>query len=251
MTLGGPGVGSATIDTSQAVAIVSQAATSGTVRYALTGPLAASGEVYATYVTGAPPLVEDLGTVSGGTVPVEVDQGAQTIDVPFPVGTNGPATGYQVDTASLGGFNQFTLGGDGLGTVTINPSFAPVIVGDGFTVRYHVLGALASGGGAVYATFAPGTWSVKPVNGGSSTVSDATTQNGTTELGEIVGGTAAPFATMGASGPTAIDIPFPIGTQGPTLYAIDPASLSATGSDEFTSPGRGSARCTSSPAPRR
>ena len=45
--------------------------------------------------------------------------------MPFPVGTNGPATGYQVDTASLGGLNQFTLSGDGLGTVTINPSFRP------------------------------------------------------------------------------------------------------------------------------
>ncbi|HVP75835.1 MAG TPA: hypothetical protein VMS63_07420, partial [Gaiellaceae bacterium] len=242
VTLSGPGIGSATIDTSQVAAIVSQTPTSGTVRYAIAGSLAASGEVYATYVAGAPPLVEDLGMVTGGTVPVEVDQGAQTIDVPFPIGSNGPANGYQVDTSSLGGFNQFTLGGDGLGTVTINPSFAPVVVGNGFTVRYHVIGALASGAGAVYATFAPGTWSVKPVNGGSSTVSDADTQNGTTELGEVISGTAAPFAIMGASGPTTIDIPFPIGTLGPTgatTYAIDPASLSADGSDELTLSGPG------------
>ena len=92
VTLSGPGVGSATIDTSQAVAIIGQTPTSGTVRYAIAGSLAASGDVYATYVTGAPPLIVDLGVVTGGTVPVEVDQGAQTIDVPFPVGTHGPAT---------------------------------------------------------------------------------------------------------------------------------------------------------------
>ncbi len=241
VTLSGPGVGSATIDASQAVAIIGQTPTSGTVRYAIAGSLAASGDVYATYVPGAPPLIIDLGVVTGGTVPVEVDQGAQTIDVPFPVGTLGPAGGYQVDIASLGGFNQFTLSGTGLGTVTIDPSFTPVVVGDGFTIRYHVIGSLASGDGSVYATFAPGTWSVKPVNGGSSTTSDAT-PTGTTELGEVAGGSAAPFATMGASGPTSIDIPFPIGTQGPTgatTYEIDAASLSANGSDEFTLSGPG------------
>ena len=58
--------------------------------------------------------------VTGGTIPVEVDQGAQTIDVPFPVGTLGP-TGFQIDPASLGDLNQFTLSGPGLGTVHDRP----------------------------------------------------------------------------------------------------------------------------------
>ena len=183
-------------------------------RYAITGTLG-SGELDGVYVAGGPPLVEDLGTVSGGTVPVEVDQGPQTIDVPFPVGTLGP-TGYIIDATSLADFNEFILGGPGLGTVAINHAIAPIIVGNGFTVRYAVTGQFAPSGGAVTATFTAGTWKVKPTVGTTSTTSDASV-GGATALGSVTGVGVTTFVGEGE----ALDITFAV----PAGASIDPASI--------------------------
>ena len=209
--------------------------------------------VYATYVAGAPPLVVDLGTVTGGDGPGRGRPGRRRRSTcrsrsarsarraatrstrlarrlqPVHAERHGPRHGHDRPVASR-----------------------RVVVGNGFTVRYHVIGSLASGGGAVVRDVRAGH---VVGEAGQRRLVDGErrdTQNGTTELGEVIGGTAAPFATMGASGPTTIDIPFPIGTQGPTGPTRSTRRRSARPAPTSSrSPAPGSAPCTSSPAPRR
>src|SRR5262249_36098566 len=141
------------------------------VRYAITGAFAAAGAVTATFAHGtwsviavtrpatvdpaAAPEVVTLGSVAD---PLEAFIGAgNTIVVAFP---DVPA-GDELVQSSLLDFNEFTLGGPGLGSVTIVKTVAPVVLADGKSVRYATSGAFAASG-AVTATFTHGTWSVLP-----------------------------------------------------------------------------------------
>ena len=123
-------------------------------------------------------------------------------------------------------------------------SGTPTVIGDGFIVRYTVAGEFAATGGSVYVTFNQGHWNVVPTAGGTSAASDALTA-GPIALGPVQSVQPVPavdgstFAAMGATGPTTIDVLFPVGTRTPTGYAIDPSSLSADGSDELTLSGSG------------
>src|SRR5262249_34424758 len=137
------------------------------VRYAITGAFAASGAVTATFthgtwsvlpVTGsssvdpaAAPETVTLGSVEDPTETFIVPGVA--IDVPFPV-----LAGYRLAAASIARA-VFTLSGPGLGTVQIDPTIAPVVLGDGTTVRYRITGTFNQTGD-VFATFTRGTWSI-------------------------------------------------------------------------------------------
>src|SRR5205823_21559 len=88
--------------------------------YDVTGPLEA-GDVVVTFIAGSWSFVDGgsgdllvtLGEV-GPDAPFIVHEGAVAIDVPFPV-----APGHHVDVTTLGEFDEFTLGGAGLGTVAL------------------------------------------------------------------------------------------------------------------------------------
>src|SRR5581483_6257727 len=159
--------------------------------------------VAAVFVPGGVPVTETLSSV------VTVDAGTGTIDVSFPYPA-GQHVGYAIDPTSLLSFDQFTLGGAGLGSLYIDRTIAPEVVGDGFTVRYHVLGALAASG-AVNAVFTPGSWNVLPTD-----TSESSTTTG------VATGTVT-FVT-----PTTVDISFPFDPNQQVGYAIDPTSLSTT-----------------------
>ena len=76
------------------------------------------------------------------------------IDVPFPV-----AAGFRLDPMSLSlTADEFFLDGAGLGTVVIDTTVGPRLLGDGRTVRYRITGQFAATG-AVTATFTRGSWS--------------------------------------------------------------------------------------------
>src|SRR5207247_2158378 len=135
-----------------------------TYRFFLSAPLQAGHDVI-TFLPGAWSWIDHalsgetttqvtLGIVVDGDASFIVHQGPIAIIVPFP---EVPA-GYQVVAASLSDFDEFTLGGAGLGTVAVDQTVAPVLV-DATHVRYAVTGAFASAG-EVTATFKRGTWSV-------------------------------------------------------------------------------------------
>ena len=81
------------------------------------------------------------------------------------------------------------LGGAGAGSVTIDPTFAPVVE-PGNIVRYHVLGAL--GAGDLNVTFNRGTWNLLSTSDGS-TSQDNGGVAGTTlvDLGTVTAGDGA------------------------------------------------------------
>src|SRR5207247_2364638 len=141
-----------------------------TYRYFLSQPLQA-GDVVVTFIAGSwsfvdggtGDLVVTLGEV-GPDAPFIVHEGAVAIDVPFPV-----APGHHVDVTTLGEFDEFTLGGAGLGSVALDRAVAPQVLGDGTTVRYRIAGTFATSG-VVTATFHRGTWSVLDPAGAVSTV---------------------------------------------------------------------------------
>ena len=117
----------------------------------------------------------DLGSYAAGATPSYItgqaaleDVGPETIAIPFPV-----ASGYVLVASSLtvGGAGQFTLGGAGSSGLAIDPSFAPVIEGDGKTVVYHVIGQLNASGGDITVTFVRQTWSVE-LAGQQSAITD-------------------------------------------------------------------------------
>src|SRR5207253_9151472 len=97
-----------------------------------------------------------LGTIVDGDAPFVVHLGPVAIVVPFP----GVPADSHVVLSSLLDFDELTLGGPGLGTVAINPTIPPLVLDDGYHVRYEITGAFASAG-AVTATFKHGTWSVQ------------------------------------------------------------------------------------------
>src|SRR4029077_14912987 len=81
-----------------------------------------------------------LGTITTGTTPAFVIDG-QAVNVAFPV----PA-GAAIDPTSLVGCRQLTLGGAGLGSVTIDQTYTPHLSADGTTVTYRLAGTLATSG---------------------------------------------------------------------------------------------------------
>src|SRR5207248_5196878 len=85
------------------------------------------------------------------------------IAVPFPV-----LAGYLLDPVSVS-HASFTLSGAGLGTVQIDTTIPPQLLGDGVTVRYRITGAFATSG-TVLATFTRGSWSIVDPVGAVSTV---------------------------------------------------------------------------------
>ena len=197
------------MDTTQAPVIVDQG--NRVVRYWISGNFA-PGDVSALFVPGGPPLVATLGTASGATTPFMLDQGPQTIDITFPV-----ASGFVLDPVTISAAGQFTLSGAGLGTLTINPNIAPVVLSDGITVRYAVSGTFDSAvGGEVDVVFNRGTWSVRPSGGGASTT-DPGTGTTTTVLGTVTPGVIPSFVVEGEA--IAVTFPVPSGAQ------IDPSSL--------------------------
>ena len=211
-TFSGPGAGTAAVDPTQAPIVLDQ--TARTVRYWTTGSFA-SGDVTAVFVPGGPPLTETaLGTVH--------DDGPVAIDVTFV----GIPVGDVIDpntVAFSATHTPFVLDptATGLGSVTINPTVAPIVLADGKTVRYAVSGSFAAGG-TVTVTFNRGTWSVKPLGGGASTVDTGT---GTTQvtLGTVpsAAGSYPSFAVEGES----LDVVFPA----PVGDTISAASLSGAG----------------------
>ena len=215
-TFSGPGAGTAAVDPTQAPFVLDP--TARTVRYWTTGNFA-SGDVTAVFVPGGPPLTE---TALGDALH---DDGPVAIDVTFvgiPIGdVLDPST-----VAFTATHTPFVLDptATGLGSVTINPTVAPIVLADGKTVRYAVSGSFAAGG-TVTVTFNRGTWSVKPLGGGVSTVDTGT---GTTQvtLGTVpsVAGSYPSFAVEGES----IDVAFPV----PVGETIDPGSLA--GADQVT-----------------
>src|SRR6185436_3532281 len=130
------------------------------------------------------------------------------IDVPFPV-----MPGFRLDPASIQG-NEITLGGLGLGTVQIDTSVAPRVLGDGTTVRFRIKGAFAAQG-AVTATFTRGSWSVI----------DPIGANGTINLGDL----------SGTNGRTYLDVRY-TPSSGETLDLTTITDLA----DEFALTGAGS-----------
>ena len=110
------------------------------------------------------------------------------IDVPFPV-----ATGFRLVASTLADFNEFTLGGAGLGSVQIDTRVAPQLLTGGTSVRYMITGTFAAAG-AVTVTFTRGRWSVVPATGGSQVVDSGAAV--TTTIGEIGGNQA--FLTTGS-----------------------------------------------------
>ena len=222
LTLAGPGVGTAQIDRTQAPVILSQTPGQANVRYWISGVFG-TGEVDATFIPGAPPLKTTLTTT--------VDNGPQTIDVLFPVDS-----GQSLVASSLTEFNEFQLGGSGLGTVAIDTNFAPVVQGDGKTVRYHVTGDWNPAGGAVTATFTRGTWST-----GSGV--DTGTDTGPFTLGTIVPGQVPSFAidtfTTGVpttdQGAQTIDILFPVASG----YKLDATTILTSGQFVLSGDGLG------------
>ena len=182
IVLGGPGLGSATINTSVAPQLQSDGVT---VRYALTGALASSGVVTVAFLTSnwtttaiggtsprGPPLGETTKTLGSASDPNQnFLRPGFSIDVAFPV-----AAGFRLDAASLA-TALITLGGAGLGTLAIDTSVAPQLLGDGTTVRYRITGQ-ASPTGDITATFAPGSWSiVDPTGTGVHSLGDLSSLN--------------------------------------------------------------------------
>src|SRR6185312_7564689 len=140
-----------------------------TYRFFLTDSLQA-GHVVITFLAGTWSWVDHplnnetqtqvtLGVIVDGDASFIVHQGPIAIIVPFP---QVPAN-FQVVAASLSDFNEFVLGGAGLGTIVIDQTYAPVLV-DATHVRYAVTGTFANAG-AVTATFTRGTWSVVQIGG--------------------------------------------------------------------------------------
>ncbi|HEX6131015.1 MAG TPA: hypothetical protein VF044_04745, partial [Actinomycetota bacterium] len=192
-----------------------------TFRYRLTQPLQA-GPVVVTFVAGSWSFIEapldgstettvQLGIVTDGDAPFIVELGAIAIIVPFP---SIPA-GYEVVLSSLSDFNEFTLGGEGLGTIEIDQAVAPIRV-DATRVRYAVTGAFAPAG-AVTATFKHGTWSlVRPADNTPAPDPDAGEPDETVTLG-AVDDPAQAFIIFGF----AIDVPYPVLAG----YRLDPVSV--------------------------
>ena len=242
VTLGGTGLGGVAIQTSATPQVLANGVT---VRYHITGSFAvAGGTVTVTFTPGswsvapadgsAAPTVDAFATASPvalGTVAAS----PTTIDVTFPV-----QPGSVLDPASLhdGGTGQLTLGGAGLGTVQTDTSATPQVLADGVTVRYQITGRFAVAGGAVTATFVPGTWSVKPAAGGSSTTETAATS------APVTVETVTPAALPSFLGEVeTIDVPFPVpaGGQisaptGPTLLTLGGAGLGSVALDPSYTP---------------
>jgi hypothetical protein len=215
-SLTGAGVGTATLDSSQAPSILSKAGdnTSGTVRYWVNGTFA-TGAVTVVFTNGAPPVSVDLGAYTGSTFTPVIDAGAETIDIAFPVDS-----GYTLDHTSFNG-GQVLLVGDALSTLAIDPSFAPVFLADN-VVRYHLLGTLGTGSAQV--AFIRGSWRVVPTAGGAS-IDDpgtaTTTCMGssltTCTLASVTSGVIPSYIGEGQ----ALNVDFPV----PSGATIDPASL--------------------------
>ena len=129
--------------------------------------------------------------------------------MPFP---SIPA-GFGLVAASLSDFNEFTLGGAGLGTIVIDQNISPVLI-DSTHVRYAITGAFASAG-TVTATFKHGTWSVTTPPATTATP-DPAAPDETTELGRV----EDPLQTFIIRG-VAIDVPFPVMAG----YQLDAASF--------------------------
>ncbi|MDX6411753.1 MAG: large repetitive protein, partial [Gaiellaceae bacterium] len=100
------------------------------------------------------------------------------IVVAFP----GVVSGSQIDVASLAEFNEFTLGGTGLGSVAIDRTIAPVLI-DASHVRYAITGSFGTSGD-VTLTFTHGRWTTTPITGGTPTT-DAGTATETVTLGAV------------------------------------------------------------------
>ncbi|CAB5140735.1 diguanylate cyclase/phosphodiesterase (GGDEF & EAL domains) with PAS/PAC sensor(s), partial [Olavius algarvensis associated proteobacterium Delta 3] len=168
-------------------------------------------------------LYADIIEVTPQTPPTENDDvvitylldGADYIDIPYPV-----PTGFAVDLDSVTDYDEFTLGGSGLGNVQIDETVEPQPVGDGSTLRYAVTGAFRPG--SVTVTISPNTWSVTDPAGPISTDS----------LEDL----------SGTNDRTYLDVTF-YPTQGNQLDAAtitDTANSNPTLGDEFTLSGTGS-----------
>ena len=182
--LGGDGLGTVQLDTNSQPTLL---AGNIVVRYRITGLFAETGIVTATFAAqsfaqlgGVPargPPAETtltLGQVEGPTNTFIIRGVA--IDVPYPV-----AAGFRLDPISLSlTADEFVLGGAGRGSVQIDTSVAPRLLGDGTTVRYRVTGQFAATG-AVTATFR----CTGATTCGTFWVVDPAGAVGTVELGDL------------------------------------------------------------------
>jgi len=149
--LGGPGAGSVRLDDAQAPVLVDPAG--DIFRYWVTGSYL-GGDVTLDFLAGTWSYVDPAGPYAVEYLGDLSSSGTDYLDIAFPV----PAD-FEIDTRSVNDSEpEFTLGGPGLGDVTIDDSEAPLPVGDGITLRYRVDGTFAAGD--VTVTFDPGTWSV-------------------------------------------------------------------------------------------
>src|SRR2546426_3924389 len=119
---------------------------------------AANEEIVATFsVEGATATLTDPG--AGGTIDINAINDRSYIDVAFVAPTS--PTGLAIDEGSVTDLApEFTLTGDGLGSVVLDNSRAPVLVGTSTkTFRYWLTGAFAASG-KVTLTMLPDTWAV-------------------------------------------------------------------------------------------
>ncbi|PYQ00803.1 MAG: hypothetical protein DMF83_27255, partial [Acidobacteria bacterium] len=119
---------------------------------------AANDQIVATFtVEGATATLTDPG--AGGTIDINAINNRNYIDVAFAAPTS-PA-GLAIDEGSITDLApEFTLTGDGLGSVVLDNSRAPVVVGTSTntkTFRYWLTGAFAASG-KVTLTMLPDTW---------------------------------------------------------------------------------------------
>ena len=191
--LGGPGLGTAAIDGSQAPVFM--------------GAAAGGGETYRYYLTGEVVLGESL-TVQllygGWKIRAAATAGASHIDITFP----SPA-GSTIDAPSiLDPGTEIILGGSGLGGAVLS-SAAPVQQGDSDVYRYSLDGVLVAGD--ITIEFQSGTWA---------------TSNGAGDLALARGPPATSFTTQDTR--TYLDVQ--IGAlPGGTLAGVDGDELQMDG----------------------
>ncbi|MGZ6715887.1 MAG: hypothetical protein ACXVFG_14140, partial [Gaiellaceae bacterium] len=140
------------------------------------------------------PTADLADPLNGGAIDINKLNGRGYVDVIF----SGPPSGFTIDYDSIRDLTpEFRLSGDGVGTVSLDNSQAPLVLDEATgSVRYWVNGTWATGD--VHALFIPGSWSFKKA-------------------------VSPTDATVPLTSPNFINVTFP-STPG-SNYAIDPASV--------------------------
>src|SRR5439155_287215 len=157
--LSGAGLGTVTIDNSQAPTLVPA---TGAYRYWLNGTFAASGDVTLTLLAGSWSFVPTTLPSTPNAAQALAD--VSFVDVTFPT----PPTGYAIDSGSING-NEFTIGNAAGATMPTIASVMPLQKGK---YRFFLTGGLPTG--LITVHFAANTWNTTAATGYSNLASDKT-----------------------------------------------------------------------------